>query len=306
MSVVGALTDSDAFRRFVKNGPGRVLYRSAAAEALNTRTNAARAWLASRRDPERFADVRTFCVFVGHNKSGTSLLGALLDAHPGVILSDEADVLRYVDAGVRRDGIFHIIDRAAEREARSGRVTARRLGGWSFAVPGGSQGRSARPLVVGDSTSGSTTRRLGEDPGLLDRVRAAMGATDVRLIQVIRNPFDPISLMMVRGGRTFSNAIEHYFTACERLEAIRRSAGPDALLPVRYETFLADPGAGLERVCGFLGVETDAEHVRACVAILRPRPDRSRDVVGWTRPWIDAVERRIADHDFLEGYAYAA
>src|SRR4029453_15794203 len=48
---------------------------------------------AVRRSPDRFAQVRTFCFFVGHNKSGTSLLGGLLDGHGPIVLADGGGAL---------------------------------------------------------------------------------------------------------------------------------------------------------------------------------------------------------------------
>ena len=299
-----ALTDSDAFRWFAKRGPGRPVLRSRAFRGVDTVRRHALASSAARREPDRFAPVRTFCVFVGHNKSGTSLLGGLLDAHRNVVLADEVDALRYVEAGFARDHLFHVLDKGARSEARKGRVTARRLEPYSYRVPGQSQGTSSLPLVVGDSTSGTSTRRLGLRPDLCDRARALMPGVDVRLVQVIRNPFDPISLMMVRSGRSFADAIDHYFAACETLTSIRR-VERDALLPVRYEAFVADPRRGLRSVCAFLGVDADQGYLDACAAVVRPRPDRGRELVPWTDREVDDVERRLARFDFLEGYTYA-
>jgi hypothetical protein len=133
-----------------------------------------------------------------------------------------------------------------------------------------------------------------------------MTGVDVRPIQVIRNPFDPISAMMVRSGRSFENSIGHYFGACERLNEIRAALDQDALLPVRYETFVGDPERELARVCGFLGVRPDAAYLHACASIIRHEPDRSREMVEWTPSWIDHVERRIDDFEFLKGYSYAS
>jgi hypothetical protein len=35
-----------------------------------------------------FADVHAFCLFVGYSRSGHSLVGALLDAHPGITIAE--------------------------------------------------------------------------------------------------------------------------------------------------------------------------------------------------------------------------
>jgi hypothetical protein len=304
MNLWHAFTDSNAFRSFAKRGPGRLVFRGRAYRRLNVARNYVLSSSAVRRDPGRFRDVRTFCFFVGHNKSGTSLVGGLLDAHPNIILSDEVDALQYVEAGFGRDQIFYLLCKGSRAEARKGRVTARRLQPYSYFVPGQWQGRTATRLVVGDSTSGTSTRRLGVSPDLFDRLSELMMGTDVRLIQVIRNPFDPISTMMVRGRRSFQNAIDHYFSACETLVEIRRRLGTASLLPVRYETFVTDPEDGLTAVCRFLGVHVDPDYLKACGGIVRRRPDRSREMVHWTQPWVDAVERRIDSFDFLKGYSY--
>jgi hypothetical protein len=304
MSVWHAVTDSASFRRLVKQGPGRRIVRSRTFGRLNVARNHALSASAVRRDPHRFRDVRTFCFFIGHNKSGTSMVGALLDAHPNVILADEVDALQYVQAGLARDQIFHLLLKGSRTEARKGRVTARRLEPYSYWVPGQWQGRYTTPLVVGDSTSGTSTRRLGASAGLLDRLPLVMSGVDVKVVQVIRNPFDPISVMMVRGRRSMENSIDHYFAACETLVRLRRALGTEALLPVRHEAFVGEPEAELARVCRFVGVEPDPQYLRACASIIRRRPDRSRDMVTWTEPWIDVVEERIGRFDFLRGYSY--
>lgn len=46
-----------------------------------------------------FEDLDTYCMFVGYPKSGHSLIGSLLDAHPQMAITHELDVLKYVHAG---------------------------------------------------------------------------------------------------------------------------------------------------------------------------------------------------------------
>jgi Sulfotransferase family len=304
LSLWHTFTDSDAFRLFQKRGPGRAIFRSRTFKEINVARNNVRSRAASRRHPQMFREVQMFCFFVGHNKSGASLLGGSLDAHPNVILSDEVDALQYVESGLGRDQIFHLMRKGSEAEARKGRVTARRLEPYSYWVPGQWQGRFEVPIVMGDSTTGTSTRRIRSNPDLLERLSVVMAGVDVKLIQVIRNPFDPISVMMVRGGRSFQNSIDHYFAACDTLVAIRSDVAPGALLPVRYEEFVADPVQGLARVCGFLGVAADPRYLNACGSIIRRTPDRSRDLVDWTQPWIDLVHERMSAFDFLRGYRY--
>ena len=73
--------------------------------------------LATRRDPTRFRQVTTYCLFIGHGRSGHSIIGAMLDAHPEVILSDELDAMKYLRLGFSRDQVFHLSAKVAGDQA---------------------------------------------------------------------------------------------------------------------------------------------------------------------------------------------
>lgn len=232
------------------------------------------------------------------------MIGSLLDAHPEIILSDEAGAIRYVSAGFSRNQIFHLLLRVSRREAMKGRVTARRLTPYSFAVPGQWQGRYATLRVIGDSTTGTSTQRFAREPHLLQRLHQVMEGRQVKFIQVIRNPYDPISYMMVRGKRSFANAIEHYFANCNTLVEMRKSLDPSNLYPVRYEDFIHQPDSHLSQICRFLGVEAGPDYLRSCRGILRQSPDQHRQMVDWNAKWITVVKNKIDQYDFLAGYSF--
>ncbi len=299
-----SIIDSGGFRRFVKYGPGSIILQSGPYQNLNMVRRYITTYLQSSRDPQFFHDVKTYCMFIGHNKSGTTLAGALLDAHPNIILADEADALQYVSSKFIRDQIFHLLLRASRRDLKKGRVTARRLGGYSYFVPGQWQGRYNKIQAIGDSTSGSSTRRLAENPGLLNQIQDVMADLNIRFIQVIRNPFDPISLSIVRGKRTFENAIDHYFTNCDTLTVLRKQIKSSDLLAIRYEDLIHQPIVYLHQLCHFLGVQPTNDYLEDCASILHNTPDRSRQIIEWEPKWINHVQDRIYQYDFLEGYTF--
>lgn len=299
-----ALTNSDRFRRFAKKGAGARLLHSPIYRRLHAAKRHVTSGYYSRKNPAQFQDVTTFCLFIGHNKSGSSMIGSLLDAHANIVLADEAGALRDVAAGFSRDQIYHYLVRVSRREAMKGRVTARRLTPYSFEVPGQWQGRYSTIRVIGDSTTGTSTQRFGADPNLVPRLQELMHGVDIKFIQVIRNPFDPISYMMVRGNRTFENAINHYFANCVVLEEMRKSLDCDHLFPIRYEDFIDEPDTKLRDICRFLGVDAGEEYRTACTSILRATPDRHRQMVDWSPAWIQHVQERICRYDFLEGYSF--
>jgi hypothetical protein len=295
---------SERFRAFAGQGAGYRFFRSAAYQRLNLARRYVTSYYQSRKNPDLFQDVRTYCMFIGHNKSGTSMIGALLDAHPNVILADEVGVLQFVPAGFSREQIFHLLLKGSRREAAKGRVTARRLQPYSYQVPGHWQGRYSRLQVIGDGTSGSSTRRLAEDPDLLQRLQGVMGEVDVKLIQVIRNPYDPITVSMVRGKRTFEEASAQYFAHCETLVELRKRLDDSKLFAVRYEDFVTDAERYLAEICRFLGVEAGDDYLKACTSILYKAPDQRRHMVNWDAKWIAAVRDKIEQYDFLRGYSF--
>ena len=293
-----------AFRQFLKKGPGAVIFRSKGYRRLLMLRHFISSYYSAVTLPARFMDVRIYCMFIGHNKSGVSMIGSLLDAHPDAILSDEADALEYVQAGFSRDQIFHILLRQSYREARKGRITARRLQPYSYQVPDQWQGRYRTLRVIGDSTAGSSTRSFASQPDLLKRLKNTMRGTDLKFIQVIRNPYDPISAMMVRSGRSFENAIETYFSYCETLSTMRKQLEPSQLLSLRYEDFVRDAKTRLTEICQFLGLQTEPDYLNACAGILHDTPETSRQWVQWDSGHINRVAAEIDRYEFLHGYSF--
>jgi hypothetical protein len=299
-----SIIDSNRFRKYTRRGIGRRFFRSEVYQTLRFTKNRIGSSFAVAMNSSQFQNVQTFCLFVGHNKSGTSMLGSLLDAHPNIILADEVDALGHVYAGFKREQIFHVLIKGSRRELMKGRVTARRLTPYSYLVPEQWQGRFSQLTVIGDGKAGSSTRRFAADPHLLDRLDAVMGTAEVKLIQVIRNPFDVISVMMVRGKRSFENSINHYFTSCNTLAMLHQRLGSVKIHSVRYEEFVEHPQEKLAQLCNYLGVESHADYLTACAKIIHSSPDQSRRLVDWTPAWINTVQEMIDRYEFLKGYRF--
>jgi hypothetical protein len=257
-----------------------------------------------RRHPGRFDEVGTCCLFLGHVKSGGSLLGAMLDAHPATALADEMDVVAQVAAGLDRDQIFTLLLRGARREASHGRVTARRLDPYSLEVPGQWQGGYDRLQVVGDSRAGPTTRALGDDPARLTALRTVMGRTRVAFVHVVRNPYEPIGAMVRRSGRPLDDAIADHAAQCRRLVDLRDRLPPDDLITVRYEELVREPRRTLRQLLGFLDLEPSDGYLAACAGLVCSEPVRERDRVGWTSAQQQQVADTILRYPFLAGYGF--
>jgi hypothetical protein len=251
------------------------------------------------RHSHLFDTVERFCLFIGYPRSGHSLVGSLLDAHPDVVLAHELDALRYVAAGYHRNQLYWMILRRDAEFTRSGR----RWTEFDYSVPGQWQGRYERLRIIGDKKGGSTTFTLGQSPELLDRL-ARVIATEVRLIHVTRNPFDNIATMSRRSHRTLEESRDQYFALCETVQHLKMKAAPGSVIDVRHETLIHDPRGILRSLCADLGLPATEEYLDACAAVVAPNPHLSRHEFLWTEELIGSLEKKMAAFSFLDGYSF--
>lgn len=247
------------------------------------------------------ADVQRFCLFVGYPRSGTTLVGAALNAHPEMVVANELDVLRYVRLGLRRHQLYGMLLRQDRRFSAAGH----RWTGFDYAVPGQHQGRVDHLRVIGDKRAGMSTNRLRARPDLLDRLRRTVGVP-LRVLHVVRSPFDTVATMARRRGCGLDLAIDHYARLAVTVDEVRARLAPDELVDVRYEAFIADPAGTLAALCASFGISAPDDYLAACAAIVRPAPSLSRNSTVWSASDRRTVEALVARRPVLAGYAWDA
>jgi hypothetical protein len=251
------------------------------------------------RDRDLFDQVKAYCMFVGYPRSGHSLVGSLLDAHPDMVIAHELDALRLIGFGFRRDQVYALI----LANDRSFTTTGRSWTGSDYTVPTGWQGSFRSLSVIGDKKGGQSTRRLRDRPELLDRLRRTV-RVPIRAVHVVRNPFDDIASMKLRRDPPLASVAEEYLGLCDAMAALRRRFAAEELAEVRYEDLVARPHATLRSLAGFLGVDADPAWVETAAAVVDDHPSRSRAKFAWTPELVREIERRIGRHEFLDGYGF--
>ncbi|MET0146650.1 MAG: sulfotransferase, partial [Ilumatobacteraceae bacterium] len=177
------------------------------------------AGVAGARNRREFDGVRGYVMFVGHPRTGHSLVGALLDAHPNALVAHELDALKYVQAGFDRRRLFALLQRAERTRVASGHVSST---GYRYLVPNQWQGRHERLDLIGDKKGGRSTARLGGDISLLQRIHEVVGV-DVYVVQVVRNPYDVIATMHRRAPRrSLDDTAELFFALSDTVREVRR------------------------------------------------------------------------------------
>jgi hypothetical protein len=263
------------------------------------RTLYLRSLCASFTQHDTFKHVRGYCMFVGYPRSGHSLLGAIIDAHPHALCAHELDALGLVEAGFSRRQIYSLILKNSADFARHGRVWTY---GYKYEIPGQWNGRFERLLLMGDKKGGLSSTRFARNPRLLQKLRRVMGS-NVKLLHVVRNPFDNIGTMTLRGMQ-LGDAVEEYFDKADAVVSVSRQIDPRDFLTVSHEELIQNPSAVIQGVCEFLGLAPRPDYVDACCRVIHKQPHRTRAQIAWDPQLLSVAQTRAAANPFLREYAF--
>jgi hypothetical protein len=246
-----------------------------------------------------FKKVERYCFFVGYARSGHSLIGSLLNAHPEMVISNELNAMRFVKKRIPRDPLYGLIWARDQFFGSRGRQWT----GYDYNVPNQFQGRYTKLRVIGDKKGAATTRSLRQDPWILEKLRKVVHVP-LRVVHVTRNPFDNIARMRLSGRTSLETVIQRYTELCETVEVTRTRLASDELIDVRFEEFSELPSDWLARICKFLGTEADPRFLADCSAIVAPPSSRARDQITWEREDIQKVSDLISRFEILQGYSF--
>jgi hypothetical protein len=239
-----------------------------------------------------------FVFFVGYSRSGHSLVGSLLDAHPDVAISHELHAARHLRAGAD----FARVQRAILLNAFFFDHFGRGYSGYDYEVPGQMQGRVERLRILGDKKANGTTRLLRRDAGLAARLRERIPAP-VHWLHVVRNPFDNIATKARRASTSLRWAADVYLAHVAAVEQLKQDEG-DAVIDVFLDDLIADPRRQLSGLLARLGVdELPADYLDACSGRLFDRPKQTRSQMRWSPDLLRDVRARLRDCEFLARFA---
>lgn len=256
-------------------------------------------WTYLQRSRE-IASAERYCMFIGYPRSGHSLVGSLLNAHPEIVIAHEVNLLRYLRRGFPRSVLLGLLLRRDEQFGGLGREWS----GYDYTVPDQYQGRFTELHVIGDKRGRASTKILGREPHLMGALRSHMNMP-LRVIHHVRNPFDNIATMARRGHDSLEVAADRYFRFAGWASTALQTLGPGERLDTYHEDFVADPPAELRRLTEFLGVEASIGYLDSCAAVVFPSPSRSRDRVEWPPGLVASIQQRMQDFPYLHRYTFA-
>lgn len=237
-----------------------------------------------------------FLLIVGNSRSGSTILGAVLDAHPQMVVANETIESTHLWRGLDGDRILEGIFQNAEQQAFDA-TRAQVSGQKSKWTP--STKRAIR--VVGDKVWNPATLLLHGKHDLIPSLEERVGAPVV-VIHACRNPFDAISTMHLKSGAPISDRIRWYSMHCEAVAALCERLPPDRLLHVQHENLIQSTVASLEDCCRFLDVPCSQEYLDRCEPMLFESPRETRHQVSWSPEDFRRVKALIQSFSWLQSY----
>lgn len=89
--------------------------------SINTRLRYVKSFCKQSKYEEDIKSIEKYCMFVGYPRSGHSLVGSLLDAHPNIVIAHELDALRYIKEGFNKKQLFYLLLEKSQRFTKAGR-----------------------------------------------------------------------------------------------------------------------------------------------------------------------------------------
>ena len=245
-----------------------------------------------------FDRVRAFALFVGYPRSGHSLVGAMLNAHRHAVISHELNISRLILAGRDRDALYsRIVARAAWFNLRGN------ASNYDYQIPHQWQGRFETIDVIGDKGGGWVAQAIQKQPDLLQRLQDIVNVP-IRLIHIVRNPFDNIAAISTWHHFSLDESIDYYFSLCATTSSLPAGAGHTQVITLHHEHFIRSPVPTLTRLCAFVGLEPDAGYLADCSSVVFDQPTNARRKVVWTASQVREVEQRRQPYAFLRDYEF--
>ena len=271
--------------------------------------------------------VKIFVFFIGYARSGHSVIGGLMDAHPNMVIAHEYCVFCGWHEVKDKKLIFSVLYQNSYNQARTGwRSSSWNRKGYNFEIEGMWQGGFEDLLVIGDKAGGGTTKTYMDSPSLFRKKYWELVQTvgiPVHVIHVVRNPFDIIATDVLYNGayllhvRKVQASEEHkynnpnlvkvhtkeLFKKADAIVDMKRRCQLN-ILEIHYSDFVRDPKGTMNQICDFLRLECTKEYLESCYNKTYATLSKSRHSVGWPSELRIKVEKKMINYPFFQRYSF--
>ena len=273
--------------------------------------------------------IESFLIFIGWPRSCHSIIGSMLDAHPNVIIAHEFYLFNKLTEErtlKSRSNLYNELYKNSYNSAQSGwRHSNQTQKGYSLGIEGSWQGRFSQLKVIGDKCGGDSTRMYSKNAQKYKTLYRQLRANikiPIKVLQVIRNPFDMIAtLTMYRGSslhETKINAtVSHKYNnpalmketanyVLTQSRALFRMVPDVRLSPfkVHCEDLIAQPQVTMTDICLFLNLKCSPKFLQMCTDKTFKNVSMSRHLVEWDPDLRSSLSKRVKTFPFFHRYSF--
>ena len=243
-----------------------------------------------------------FCLFVGYARSGSSVVGSIIDAHPNAVISHEYNILSSVIKDkLNRQELFDGIIAKSQNLNKKGRWSGGANGEvYNHNIEGQIKREDSIIHVIGDKKSGSATKILRALPNRpiehrIDKVKriitALEGKTELpcMFIHVMRNPYDIVAAQIQ--SRINFNFLS--FLGGVKTMDVMRELYRDRWLDVYHEDLIANPAPEIIKINDFLGLAQNKSHLDFSAKHLDFEPKLRRFEIKWPPRLKQKIKNKI-------------
>ena len=274
--------------------------------------------------------VEKLVLFVGYSRSGHSIIGSMMDAHPNMVISHQ---YRLFPRCVNKKGfgpfpkdkraIFNALYDNSYQQARSGwRSEKNTSKGYNLHVSTPWQGAFTRLRVIGDKEGNLVSRVFYSDYQKAKAcLQTIMDMVKVPLIvfHVVRNPYDMIATeVLSRITRQFDMRAEDLTVAKPKVGDVKKHADRlfkqatavtrvmelTRVVEIHSEDFVADTHKTVRGICSTLDLPCPEEYVEACYEKAYRNISKSRYNMEWSPDMLQYVTNNMKNYSFFSRYTF--
>lgn len=245
-------------------------------------------------------NVNSICAFVSFMRSGHTLFGSLLNAHPEMTVSNEIGIGHLMRMGFSEREILRMIIGKDYEFRQSGREWT----GYDYEVEGGSQGNYQDLVVVGDKHGPDLIYNYLEDESVYKYIKKSK--KNYFIFYHIRNPYDMIATGTIKGDKKLNKISEYVCNEIERSVKVvgdLRNINNVRVLKTYYKNIVNDTKGVLVDVMDVMGLSAPKSYLEACADHVFEQPSITRDEVDWDADSVDLVEKTCNEFDSFARYA---
>ena len=272
--------------------------------------------------------VKKFVFFIGHCRSGHSIVGSILDSHPHIVISHESKLFQRLlkQSEPDKSFIFNTIWNSSYLSATTGIRTAKSNGkGYTLAVNDLYQGTYQSYIdVIGEKKAELTTEMFLYSPArlenIINKLQTALGLP-MKVFLVIRNPFDNIAtaalfktfkdsqigkvkrqnITITINSSILNSEIDTYFRYLQAVEEANEMFKFD-LMVIHGKDFVADPRTTIKEMCNFLEVQCSNDYLDVTSKKIFNGESKTRYKIKWEDYQISRVQSYIDKYSSMKRY----